>query len=152
MNIITKLIETHIFRRNNGIEFLLLKRSGKEIYPNTWQQVTGKIKSGEKASATALREVKEETSLQVNKMWVVPNVNSYYDPQQDFISLIPVFVVEVVNGEEVALSDEHADYKWCSFEEAGVLLAWPGQRRSLEIINEYLTNDKSTLMFNEISL
>ena len=34
MNIISNLIETHIFREtDNGIEFLLLKRSEDQIYP-----------------------------------------------------------------------------------------------------------------------
>ena len=44
MKIISNMIEAHIFRETkDGIEFLLLKRSEKEIYSGLWQMVTGKI-------------------------------------------------------------------------------------------------------------
>jgi len=69
------MIEAHIFcKKKNGIEFLLLKRNEKEIYPGLWQMVTGKIRKGEKAYKTALREIKEETGLKPKRFWVTPNV------------------------------------------------------------------------------
>ena len=44
MNIVSTMIEAHIFRESeNGIEFLLLKRSEGQPYPGLWQMVTGKI-------------------------------------------------------------------------------------------------------------
>ena len=66
MDIISNLIEAHIFREQNGvIEFLLLKRSSGEYYPNLWQMVSGKIKENETAYQTAKREIKEEIGLEV---------------------------------------------------------------------------------------
>ncbi len=50
MNIISNLVEVHIFREaDSGIEFLLLKRAEDQIYPTVWQMVSGKIKENEKA-------------------------------------------------------------------------------------------------------
>ena len=64
MELISNLVEVHIFREmENGIEFLLLKRSEDEIFPGVWQMVSGKIKDGEKSYETAVRELKEETGL-----------------------------------------------------------------------------------------
>ena len=71
MQIISDMIEAHIFREvKNGIEFLLLKRNENQIYPGLWQMVTGKMKDGETAYQTAIREINEETSLKPEKFWV----------------------------------------------------------------------------------
>jgi len=112
MNIISNLIEAHIFRANkNGIEFLLLKRSEGQPYSGLWQMVTGKIKSDEKAYQTALREIKEETGLVPVQLWVAPTVNSFYEPKDEYICLLPVFAARV-ELDMVQLSDEHTEYKW----------------------------------------
>jgi len=152
MNVTSSLIEIHIFRRiGNDLEFLLLKRASKEKYPGLWQMVTGSIEN-EDAHQTALREVKEETGLTPIKFWVVPNINSFYSPEMDAIVMIPVFAVLVDESQKVIISDEHTDFKWVQKEEAVKLLAWPGQRQSVEIICEYFTNQQSFLKFIEIHL
>ena len=151
--IITNLVEAHIFRRTkNGIEFLLLKRSETEIYPGLWQMVSGKIRRDEKAYQTALREIKEETGLIPKKFWVAPNVNSFYYPEKDYISLLPVFAVLVDSKAKVKISNEHSEYKWVKPSKAKKMLAWEGQRKSVDIIKEYFTREISFLNFVEIPL
>lgn len=151
MNIISNLVETHIFRETeHGIEFLLLKRAEDQIYPAVWQMVSGKIKENEKAFETSLRELKEETNLTPLNMWAAPKVNSFYSSQDDSICLIPVFAVQVKKGSKVIISDEHSEYKWVTSSEAKRLLAWDGQRKAVELIEEYFLNEKSFLNFVEI--
>ena len=153
MNIISNLIETHIFREtDNGIVFLLLKRGENHIFPSVWQMVSGKIKDNEKAFETTLRELKEETNLVPLKMWVTPKVNSFYSSQTDSICLIPVFAVLVKKDSRVIISNEHSEYKWVTPAEAKKLLAWDGQRKAVELIEEYFLNEKSFLKFIEINL
>ena len=151
MNIISNLIEAHIFREQNGkIEFLLLKRSPEQFYPNLWQMVSGKIKEGETAYQTAIREIKEETSLTPEKFWVAPTVNSFYAPDKDYICLLPVFAAKVKFNCEVKISKEHTEYKWVKPEDAKNLLAWNGQRKSVDVIVDYFLNRNSFLNFIEI--
>ncbi|MCL4549910.1 MAG: NUDIX pyrophosphatase [Bacteroidetes bacterium] len=153
MKIVSKLIEAHVFRiKNNDLEFLLLKRAQNEKYPGLWQMVTGAVHQNEKAFKTALREIKEETNLTPIKFWVVPNINSFYLPEQDNVWLIPVFAALVSPRSQVKISEEHSDFKWVKKTEAKKLLAWPGQRKSVDIIYEYFTNQKSFLKFVEIQL
>ena len=153
MKIISNLIEAHIFREQNGkMEFLLLKRSPEQYYPNIWQMVSGKIKESETAFNTALREIKEETDLTPEKFWVAPTVNSFYAPDKDYICLLPVFAAKVKFASEVILSKEHVEYKWLSSEEAKNFLAWDGQRKSVDVIVDYVLNRNSFLNFIEISL
>lgn len=147
------MVEAHIFRLNKKkIEFLLLKRSEKEIYPGLWQMVSGSIHEGETAYQTALREILEETSLLPKKFWVVPNVNSFYSPEKNCLSLLPVFATQVSSNSIVKISDEHSEYLWCSKEKAKKMLAWTGQRKSVDIIHEYFSKEKSHFKFVELKI
>lgn len=145
------MVEVHVFRETEaGIEFLLLKRSENEIYAGLWQMVSGKIEEGEKAYEAALREIKEETGLVPEKLWVAPNVNHFYSHEHDFISVLPVFAAKISSATDVILCDEHCEYKWVKPEEAKKLLTWEGQIKSVSIITEYYINHIEHLNFVEI--
>ena len=151
--IISNMIEAHIFRiKKNKIEFLLLKRSENEIYPGLWQMVSGSIHAGEMAYQTTLREISEETNLKPKKMWVVPNVNSFYSPEKNYISMLPVFTAQVDYNAKVTISNEHTEFVWVTKEKAKRMLAWVGQRKSVDIICEYFLKEKSYLNFVEIKI
>jgi len=153
MKIISTMIEAHIFRETvSGIEFLLLKRTEKQSYPGLWQMVTGKIEGKEKAHQTALREIKEETGLLPVQLWVAPTINSFYEPKDEYICLLPVFAARVEREAKVILSEEHTEYKWVRKDEAKKLLAWPGQRDAVDIIEDYFLNGKSFLHFVEVKV
>jgi len=152
MKIISNLIEAHIFREvESGIEFLLLNRANNQIYPGLWQMVTGKIEGKEKAHQTALREIKEETNLSPAQLWIAPTINSFYEPKEEYICLLPVFAARMEGETNVILSKEHTEFKWVSNDEAKKLLAWPGQREAVDIIEDYFLNEKSFFHFVEIS-
>lgn len=144
MKIIDDIIEAHVFRIVQGeVHFLVLKRAAnEEVYPGVWQPITGRMHEGEKAWEAAIREIKEETGLSPESFWVVPNVNSFYNPVKDTASLIPVFAAKVAENSEVVLSEEHDDFMWASLDEVLPLLAWPGQRRSADIVQRYFKDEK----------
>lgn len=147
------MIEAHIFREiENGIEFLLLKRSETEIYPSLWQMVSGKIENGETAYQTAIREIKEETGLNAERIWVVPNVNTFYSHELNEISLLPVFAAKVNGLGEIKISEEHSEYCWYEAERAKELLAWEGQRHSVDLIQRYHSKDRIFWDYIEIKL
>ncbi len=153
MEIKSNLIEGHIVRfHNNKIEYLLLKRSADQKYPNLWQMVTGKIKTGEKAYEAVVREIKEETCLEIDKLFIVPNVNSFYNSDDNSNNLIPVFVTVVKEDAAITISDEHQSYQWVNKKMAKKLLAWPGQSKSVDIIHNFFSNKKENLNFIEINL
>jgi dATP pyrophosphohydrolase len=108
------------------------------MYPGIWQLVTGSMKAGERAVDAAMREFREETGMSAKRFWVVPFVNSFYVPIHDAIHLSPVFAMEVEKEALVALSSEHQDYRWCSFEEAKQKLVWPGHRHAVQLVHEYI--------------
>lgn len=151
MKIISNLVEAHLFKEaGGGIEYLLIKRSPEQIYPGIWQMVSGKIDESEKAYAAALREIKEETGIIPVKMWVVPRLNSFYTADTDTICIVPVFACLVNQQSEIILSNEHCEYKWISPAGAKKLLAWDGQRKAVDLIEDYFLNEKNFLHFVEV--
>lgn len=113
--------------------------------------VTGKVKTIEKAYDAVVREIKEETGLAIERLFIVPKVNLFYNSDDDSVNLIPVFVA-VVKSKIVKLSSEHQKYEWVEKNKAKKLLAWPGQAESVEIINDFFLKQKENLNFIEIDL
>lgn len=153
MEVKSNLVEAHIVRiKNNTLEFLLMQRADNQKYPNIWQMVTGKIKKDELAYETAKREIFEETNLVIENLFVVPNVNHFYDSNDNSMNLVPVFVTKVKYDSEIIISDEHQKYEWLKKKEAKKRLAWPGQSKSVNIIYEYFNNKTENLNFIEINI
>lgn len=152
MEIISGYVEVHIFRRDNvSLKYLLLKRGEDEIYPGLWQMVTGKIKKGEKAYQTALREMKEETGLVPLRFWTAPKVNQFYQSERDAVFIVPVFAAEVSKG-DVKICREHSKYKWVSPAQARRLFAWEEQKKANDIITAYVLKMPGYLDLVEIKL
>ena len=154
MKIISTLIEAHIFRQNNDdIEFLLIKRADNDnLYPGTWQMVTGSIDENEEAYKSAIREIKEETGIIPLKFWVAPNVNQFYNQKKDTMNLIPVFAALAGENSTVKLSEEHSEFLWLKKEDAKERLLWDGQKKSVDIIYDYFVNKRNTLDLLEIKM
>jgi 8-oxo-dGTP pyrophosphatase MutT (NUDIX family) len=138
----TKYIECYIFLRSGkDLLFLLLKRNGNQkIYPGIWQIITGKIEKGESSIDTAVREVKEETGLNMKDYFVFPEVSRFYNYKNDTINLIPLFAAET-EDKNVMLSDEHEEYKWLKCGEAVELIHWQSQKNNLKLLQDFLTDE-----------
>jgi len=134
------MVEVCIFKIEGGHpKYLLLKRSKHEkIYPELWQFVTGSIEGNEKAVDAAYRELEEETGLKPKAFWVVPYVNSFYDPGWDSLNFMPVFAAELHSDAAPRLSAEHDEFGWYSYDKAFQMLVWPGQREGLRIVHDYI--------------
>jgi len=123
----------YIFRRDAGaVRFLILKRKGSYM-PGVWQQVSGAIAKGESPVDAILREIREETGNFPVTLYSADMVETFYEPTFNCIEMIPVFVAEFVRA-EIALSDEHSEYKWVTVPEAKEHFTFHQQKSSIEII------------------
>ena len=156
-NIKVRVIDCHIAYYNDkksDWKFLLLKRNknvSNQRYPGIWQGVTGKIEKSELPYQAVLRELKEETGLKAKKLWVIDHVNTFYDAEEDVMTLVPVFGV-LVNSINILLSREHSEYKWCDINETIKLLSWEQQKKGVHIFYEMLKENKDRLKILEIKL
>jgi dATP pyrophosphohydrolase len=136
----SRIVEVCPFRiRGDREEYLLIRRAHADpLYPGMWQFVTGRVEEGEKAYVAALRELREETAAGAVRFWVVPAVNSFYDPHRDLICLVSLFAAQIDAGFEVRLSEEHSLFEWLPYAGARRRLVWPGQRNCLDIVQDYI--------------
>ncbi len=151
-NIISDIVEVCVFRRVNGVpQYLILRRAQKDqLYPNIWQLISGTLHADEHALQGAVREVKEEIGLTPFNFWVVPFMNSFYVAVTDTVHLSCLFAAEVSSDLEPTLSSEHQMFGWFSCEEAEPLLVWPGQRRSLRFVHEYIIGGTETARLSRV--
>jgi dATP pyrophosphohydrolase len=105
---------------NQSGQVLVMQRNDD---PEFWQSVTGTLEQGEKPCETALREVLEETSIDITQaayqLIDCQKINTYkirerwkhrYPPDTPY-NTEHVFAVEVANDQVIVLT-EHSAYLW----------------------------------------
>ena len=146
-----RVVDCYVYRHtNDGIRFLLMKRNLNKMYEHLWQGVAGKIESGETASETAIRELKEETGFNPINMFVADHVSRFYETHGDRINLVPVFGIEV-DSDEVNLSEEHIDCKWVSIDEALDKLIWSGQKKGIQTVYDMVTSNDDQMKWSKVN-
>lgn len=121
--------------RSESYEVLLLERAGDRLH-GEWCQVAGGIEPGERAWETALRELREETQLEPERFYSADVLEQFYEPDNNRIAVVPVFVVFVSADAEPVLNEEHSDWQFVSMARARELVPFPGQRHMLAQIRE----------------
>ena len=97
---------------------LLLVRRGQAPSAGLWSVPGGRVEPGESAAEAAVREVREETGLDVHVGALLASVEI-----GDY--LVHDFAAEVIGG-ELCAGDDAADVRWCTFDEAALLPLTPG--------------------------
>ncbi len=116
----------------NSETYLLLKRSMvKDFAAGAWECVTGRVDQAEGFGEALHREVREETGLTVEPIFVLGTTRFYRGEERPENELLGVvYYCTLVNsvGEksqskpEIHLSPEHDMYRWVSVEQAHKLL------------------------------
>jgi len=114
---------------------LLLLRRARKVFAGAWTFVMGRVDGDERATATARREVAEETGLRVERLYTAGALDAFYDPVMDHVVVVPFFVARTSAG-EVRVDAAHDAYRWATFDEAAELLTFSAQRRVLAEVRE----------------
>ena len=100
---------------------ILLEKRGNEPGRGKWSIPGGLVELGENLEQTAIREVKEETGLEVEKpehIDVVDNISSDESGKVRYHFVIVDYLVKLKGGKLKAASDA-AELRWVAFEEVG---------------------------------
>ncbi len=141
----TDILDAYLFRASpRGIQFLQLLRSQPPL-AGSWQPVMGHINPGETAVAAAIREIAEETALNVRHkdclgFWALESVHPFFLPGPDAIILSPCFAAHAPADWSPTLNEEHSSHRWILEHDLDANFMWPGQRAACrEVISLALT-------------
>ena len=113
----------------NNDEILILKRHPKsKTDPEMWELPGGKVEKGEHFTDALVREIKEETNLDVEVGDFGEAVQNDYSHKRT-VQLI--MYLDNVRG-EVEISDEHTDWMWASLDEIKTLEISTSLKKILE--------------------
>ena len=88
-----------------------------------------------------IREISEELGITEIKNISDLKQTLQWAKKTGFIITEYVFSVELDRNIDITLSEEHDDYKWCTFEEAYETLEKENNKNTLKMINEELENE-----------
>jgi type II secretory ATPase GspE/PulE/Tfp pilus assembly ATPase PilB-like protein/8-oxo-dGTP pyrophosphatase MutT (NUDIX family) len=129
--IVPEVVEVYVIRHNGGDwRVLALQRAADAKRPGSWETVYGKIDSGERPEDAAVRELSEETGLEVKALYNV-SVNSFYLHAKQTIEMCIVFAAFVDDDAEVTIGEEHQRFEWLPVDEACDRYTWPREAHSL---------------------
>jgi 8-oxo-dGTP pyrophosphatase MutT (NUDIX family) len=123
-------VDVYILRRGEiGWETLLLQRAEGTRCTGAWAAGHGHNEDGERPPDAAVRELREETGLEVERLYNL-TVAPFYLHKPDVVMLAVAFVAFPREG-EITLGPEHARYEWLPVEVASKRMAWPRSRAAL---------------------
>jgi 8-oxo-dGTP pyrophosphatase MutT (NUDIX family) len=120
-----------------GWEVLTLQRAQHTRCPTAWETVHGRIEPGESPEQAAVREVREETGLDLQRLYNVM-VQPFYLHKLATVELAVVFAAFVRRTNPVVLGAEHMRHEWLSPEAALERFVWPRERQALRDALELL--------------
>ena len=124
-NVHVGVVDVFVFRHQAaGLSVLVLRRAAGTRCTGAWEVVHGRIEPDERPEQAAVRELREETGLQVQKLYNL-TCQPFYLHRLSAVQMAVVFVAFVAASDDVSLGAEHDRAEWLSPDEATARLSWP---------------------------
>ncbi len=121
---------------NNKKEVLLIHHNAGH-----WDFPKGHVEEGETEVQTAIREVKEETNIDV-KVNEEYRYTTEYSPKEDVIKQVVFFLAQNINDETNAQLEEVSEVKWFKLNEAVEKITYNTSKEVLIKLKRDLENEK----------
>jgi len=149
MELQSNVFDVWVFRRtpSRSVEYLLLHTSQEKADRwfnggRFWQVPSNKTAPSERI-VPAIARLLREFGLEPSAVWAAEHVYTIYNRRFDCMQIIAVYAAEV-SVEGVQLNHaEHAEYRWCTYEEAYDLVTYRGLKDGLRSTKEYVTGQVS---------
>jgi len=109
-----------ILQYPDGKVLLIKRQSNDNSLPGFWELPSGNIDKGETKPEALVREVKEETGIDISNIIVKQVDEEYYEFKTENGDTKKVtehtFLCQVPHSLLVSLSDEHSDFQWIELE------------------------------------
>ncbi len=126
-----------VYKKENGNYLCLIEHmfQGHTSIPK------GHVENGETEEETALREIKEETNLEVKLDTGFRHTISY-SPFEGIMKDVIFFVAEATSDELINQECEVNSLEWMSFEDAVNAVTFDTDKETLRLAHEFLTEGK----------
>ena len=125
------VVDVYVLRpyRDEWLVLTLQRASGTRC-PTAWETVHGRIEPDERPEDAAVREVREETALDVDRLYSV-TCQPFYLHATGVVQVAVVFAAFVREPGAVTLGEEHQRHEWLPLADAANRFAWPREREAL---------------------
>jgi 8-oxo-dGTP pyrophosphatase MutT (NUDIX family) len=118
-----------VIRHESGRPSLVIGSRRRERDGWTWTLPKGTPKPGETREETALREVAEETGLQVRITGPLDSIEYWFvQGGRRIHKTVHYFLMEPIGGDLTGHDHEFDQVRWISFDEAGTMLTFETER------------------------
>jgi 8-oxo-dGTP diphosphatase len=118
---------------DKGGKILTIRRSATApSNPLCWDLPGGDVDFGEDAKESIIREIKEETGLEVNDLRVLDVISGFNDKDEFWVTIC--YAAQPTTA-GVKLSYEHDDFKWVTPEEFKQLEVSPRNKKFVEMFD-----------------
>lgn len=144
MKLESNVFDVWVFRRApSKVEYLLLHTSQLKAdrYFNGgrfWQIPSGFMRDSERVVPAILRLL-GNFGLSPTGIWAAEHVYSIYNRRFETMQMIAVYAAEIGSDDLRLDPDEHAEARWCPFDEALGLVNYRGLKDGLRSTGEYVT-------------
>jgi type II secretory ATPase GspE/PulE/Tfp pilus assembly ATPase PilB-like protein/8-oxo-dGTP pyrophosphatase MutT (NUDIX family) len=130
-DIVAGVVDVYVIRPlEDGWKILTVQRAVDTRCPGAWETIHGRLNDGESPQDGAVREVREETGLEIERLYNV-TVQPFYLHSFAAVQMAIVFAAFVSEPAEIKLGPEHQAFEWLSPLEAGSRFIWPREREAL---------------------
>ena len=116
-------------------EILLLKVKTEQL--SFWQPITGGIENGESSEIACIREIFEETGLEIELTKLLKIGHHTVVVDEDLTIFKTLFLVKT-QKKDIHLSDEHIDFMWTEVKNVPDILYWQSNQETFQKILEKL--------------
>jgi type II secretory ATPase GspE/PulE/Tfp pilus assembly ATPase PilB-like protein/8-oxo-dGTP pyrophosphatase MutT (NUDIX family) len=138
--VVPGVVDVYVIRPlPDGWKVLVTQRAEDTRCPGAWETIHGRLNDGERPEEGAVREVREETGLEIARLYNV-TVQPFYLHMFGTVQLAIVFAAFVNEPGDVTLGEEHQRYEWLSPHDASSRFVWPREREALSHILHLLAS------------
>ena len=116
-------------------EILLLKVKTEQL--SFWQPITGGIENGESSEIACIREIFEETGLEIELTKLLKISHHTVVVDEDLTILKTLFLVKT-KQKDIHISDEHIDFMWTEVKNVPDILYWQSNQETFQKVLEKL--------------
>lgn len=139
-SVVPGVVDVYVIRPlPDGWKVLVTQRAADTRCPGAWETIHGRLNATERPEDGAVREVREETGLEIARLYNV-TVQPFYLHMFGTVQLAIVFAAFVNEPADVTLGEEHQGYEWLSPHDASSRFAWPREREALSHILHLLAS------------